>query len=36
MLGWWIPPTLAGKFESDSALTAFTTHADAEDDAATG
>lgn len=35
MLGWWIPPTLAGRFESESAATVPTTEADGEDDAGT-
>jgi rhodanese-related sulfurtransferase len=36
MLGWWIPPTLAGRFESDSAPTLPPTEANGEDDAGTG
>lgn len=36
MLGWWIPPTLAGRFESKAARTVPTTEADGEDDAGTG
>lgn len=35
MIGWWIPPTLAGRFESESATTVPATEADGEDDAAT-
>ncbi len=33
MLGWWIPPTLAGRFESESPATLPTTERDGEDDA---
>ncbi len=36
MLGWWIPPTLAGRFESESTATLPTTEGDGEDDAGTG
>lgn len=36
MLGWWIPPTLAGRFESESATTVPATGPNGEDDAATG
>jgi hypothetical protein len=36
MLGWWIPPTLAGRFESELATTVPTTEADGEDDAGMG
>lgn len=36
MLGWWIPPTLAGRFESGSTATLPTAEADGEDDAGTG
>lgn len=37
MLGWWIPPSLAGRFESESATTMPVTQSDGEeDDAATG
>jgi hypothetical protein len=35
MLGWWIPSTLAGRFESKSATTIPTTEAGGEDDAGT-
>lgn len=35
MLGWWIPATLAGRFESESATVVPTTEADGEDDAGT-
>lgn len=35
MLGWWIPATLAGRFESVSAMAVPTTEADGEDDAGT-
>ncbi len=35
MLGWWIPPTLAGRFESESMATFPTTDRDGEDDAGT-
>jgi hypothetical protein len=35
MLGWWIPPTLAGRFESESATTVATTEADGEDESGT-
>ncbi|MCZ7617124.1 MAG: hypothetical protein M5U32_02010 [Myxococcota bacterium] len=35
MLGWWIPATLAGRFESESATAVPTTEADGEDDAGT-
>jgi len=36
MLGWWIPPTLAGRFESGSTATLPTAEGDGEDDAGTG
>lgn len=35
MLGWWIPATLAGRFESESATAVPTAEADGEDDAGT-
>jgi hypothetical protein len=35
MLGWWIPATLAGRFESESATAVPTTEADGEDDVGT-
>lgn len=35
MLGWWIPATLAGRFESESATAVPTTEPDGDDDAGT-